>query len=112
MTYATSRLHGPVNIGLGMNMWALDTVDVTTDVDGAGFISDGGQRGMQKGDLVWVRIWTTAIPATSAEMMTAAGTANILTAMGMHVVLGISTTGPGYAADLTNVTALTMTNSD
>lgn len=96
---------GPV----GMKIWVYDTVDVTTDVDGAGYISDAKERGMEKGDLVYVRIWTTAIPAETSEKQTAAGTANILTAMGTHVCLGISTAG---AADLTNVTALTVTNSD
>jgi hypothetical protein len=97
---------GPV----GMTIWYYDTVDVTTDVDGAGYISDAKKRGMQKGDLVYVRIWTTAPPVDTSELQTAANAANILTAMGVHVVLGISaTTG---AADLTNVTALTVTNSD
>jgi hypothetical protein len=100
-----ARGHGP----FGMTIWVYDTVDVTTDVDAAGYISDGLERGMQKGDLVYVRIWTTAVPVATSEMQTAAGTANILTAMGTHVVLGISTAG---AADLTNVTALTVTNSD
>jgi hypothetical protein len=94
---------------LGMKIWVYDTVDVTTDVDGAGYISDALERGMQKGDLVYVRIWTTAIPTATSELQTAANVANILTAMGTHVVLGISTAG---AADLTNVTALTVTNSD
>lgn len=94
---------------LGKTHWVYDTVDITTDVDGAGYFSDALERGMQKGDTIEVRIWTTAIPTTSAEMRTAAATANILTAMGTHVVLGISTAG---AADLTNVTAWTVTNSD
>jgi len=63
---------------------------------------------MQKGDLVYVRIWTTAVPTETSEMQTAAGTANILTAMYIHIVLGISTAG---AADLTNGLAITITNS-
>lgn len=95
---------------IGMKIWVYDTVDVTTDVDGAGYITDAKERGMEKGDLVYVRIWTTAIPAATSEKQTAAGSANILTAMGTHVCLGLhATTG---AADLTNVTALTVTNSD
>jgi len=111
MSYATSRLSGPLVQGgsIGFRLWVLDTVDITTDVDGAGFISDGKERGMHKGDIVIVRIWTTAIPAETSEMLTADGTANDLTAVGLHWVIGISTAG---AADLTNVLALTATNSD
>ncbi len=112
MSYATSKLSGPVCMvggGLSFRLWVLDTVDITTDVDGAGFISDAKERGMYKGDIVIVRIWTTAIPAATSEMLTADGTANDLTAVGLHWVIGISTAG---AADLTNVLALTATNSD
>ena len=94
---------------IGMTIWVYDSVDVTGDVDTAGYISDAKERGMQKGDIVWHRIWTTAPPTETSELQTAAGTANILTAMGQHVVLGITTAG---AADLTAVTALTMTNGD
>lgn len=100
-----SQAAGPV----GFKLWVYDTVDITTDVDGAGYISDGKERGMEKGDIVIVRIWTTAIPAATSEKVTADGTANDLTAVGLHWCIGISTAG---AADLTNVLALTATNSD
>lgn len=93
---------------LGMKIWVYDTVDTNSTVYAAGYISDGLERGMQKGDILYCRIWTTAVPATSAEMVTAAATANILTAVYTHAVLGLSTAG---AADLTNGVALTLTNS-
>jgi hypothetical protein len=109
MTYATSKLHGPLHIGLGMRFWALDTVDIVTDVDAAGFISDAKERGMYKGDFVFVRVWTTAIPTETSEMLTAAGVANVIADYAMMVVMGISTAG---AADLSNETAITITNSD
>lgn len=112
MAYNSARLGLLAHSGgpLGMSIWYYDSVDVTGDVDTAGYISDAKERGMQKGDIVYHRIWTTAAPTTTAEMQTAAGTANVLTAMGIHVVLGLNaTTG---AADLTAVTALTVTNSD
>lgn len=111
MAYAAANLTlmaqsaGPI----GGKLWLYDTVDVTTDVDGAGYISDGKTRGMEKGDIVIVRIWTTAVPTTTAEKQTADGVANDLTAVGLHWCIGISTAG---AADLTNVLALTATNSD
>jgi hypothetical protein len=112
MSYATSKLAGPVAMVAGplsFRLWVLDTVDATTDVDTAGFISDAKERGMYKGDVVIVRIWTTAIPAATSEMLTADGTANDLTAVGFHFVIGMSTAG---AADLTNVLAITATNTD
>jgi len=93
---------------LGMSVWYYDTVDTNATVYAIGYISDALKRGMQKGDVVYVRIWTTAVPTTSAEMRTAAATANILTAQYIHLVLGISTAG---AADLTNGLAITITNS-
>jgi hypothetical protein len=112
MSYATSALAGPITQVAGpvsFRLWLLDTVDTTTDVDGAGFISDAKERGMYKGDIVIVRIWTSAIPAATSEMLTPDGTANDLTAVGLHFVIGMSTAG---AADLTNVLAITATNSD
>jgi hypothetical protein len=96
---------GPV----GMKIWVYDTVDAHATVDAADYITDAKERGMEKGDLVYVRVWTTAIPAATSEKQTAAGTANILSTMGTHIVLGISTAGAG---NLTNVTVLTMTDSD
>jgi len=99
-----SQTAGP----LGMSTWVYDTVDTNSTVYAIGYISDALERGMQKGDLVYVRIWTTAVPTETSEMQTAAGTANILPAMYIHIVLGISTAG---AADLTNGTAITITNS-
>jgi hypothetical protein len=99
------QVAGPI----GKKHFIYDTVDVTTDVDTAGYFSNGKEVGMEKGDTIEVRIWTTAIPAATSEKQTAANVANILTAMGTMVVLGISTAG---AADVTNVTAWTVTNSD
>lgn len=111
MAYASAYLNcfaqapGPI----GMKMWVYDTADAHATVDAIGYIDDAKARGMEKGDLVYVRVWTTAVPATTAEKQTAKATANILITMGTHVVDGISTAG---AADLTNVTVLTMTDSD
>lgn len=93
---------------LGMSVWYYDTVDTNATTYAIGYISDALERGMQKGDVVYVRIWTTAVPVASSELRTAAATANILTAQYIHLVLGISTAG---AADLTNGLAITITNS-
>ena len=92
---------------VGFNMWLYDTVDAI------GYISDAAQpaanpRGIEKGDIIIVRRWTTAIPATQAEKLTAAATANVLVGVTLHNVLGISTAG---AADLTDGTAVAVTNT-
>lgn len=100
-----SQVHGPV----GMKIWVYDTTDATGTIDTAGYISNAGDIGMEKGDVVYVRIWTSAIPATTSAKLTAAATAAVLSAMGQYVVMGISTAG---AADLAATTALTVTNSD
>lgn len=110
MAYTPATLGMVAHSGgpLGMTIWVYDTVDVNSTVYAAGYISDGLERGMQKGDILYCRIWTTASPTETSEMVTAAATANILTAVYTHVVLGLSTAG---AADLTNGVAITLTNS-
>jgi len=96
---------GPV----GMKLWVYDTTDAHATVDAIGYIDDAKARGMEKGDLVYVRVWSSAIPTTTALKQTAKASATVLSTMGTHIVDGISTAG---AADLTDVTVLTMTDSD
>ena len=98
---------------VGVGVYVYDTVDAVATVYAAGYISDAGAsasggRGMEKGDIVIVRRWTTAIPASTSEKLTAAATANILVGTTIHMVLGISTAG---AADLTDGLAITITNT-
>lgn len=57
--------------GLGCKLWIYDTVDATGTVDGTDYFAGMsapayGHRGMEVGDLVLVRIWTTSVPATTA----------------------------------------------
>lgn len=96
---------GPVGFG----MWIYDTTDATGDIDTAGYISDALAKGMEKGDIVIVRIWTTSIPTNNAQKITAAGTASVISAVGLYVLMGISTAGAG---DLAATTALTVSNTD
>ena len=112
MAYASKHLRKVLDLGgnVGGSLWVYDTVDATTDVDGAGYFSDAKAKGMLKGDLVLVRIWTTAVPVATSELQAADGAGNDLVAVGWHFVIGINaTTG---AADLTAVLAVTATNSD
>lgn len=94
---------------VGFREWLYDSVDITTDFDTAGYISDARARGMRKGDKITHRIWTTAVPTEDAQLLSADGSDNDLVAVGSHFVIGISAAG---AADLPAVTAMTVTNSD
>lgn len=91
---------------LGINLWVYDTVDVTGDVDAAGYFTNVGAgaanpRGMEVGDLVIVRIWTTAVPTGSTTAKNTAPPADA----GLHIVRAISAAG---AATLSAETALTV----
>src|SRR5690349_18025326 len=97
-----AQVAGPV----GMKVWVYDTADAETTVDGAGYIDDALTRGMEKGDIVYNRRWTTSVPADTSEKTTADGVANDLISVFIHFVIGISTAG---AADLTNGLAITAT---
>jgi hypothetical protein len=108
-TSATLSLQTQGGGPIGLNIWSYDTIDATGDIDQAGYITDARVKGMAKGDLVVARIWTTAVPTSSAQLQTAAATASVLSAMGIYIVMGMSTAG---AADLSAVLALTVTNSD
>ena len=94
---------------IGCKFWVYDDVTAAGDFDAIGFISDAKEKGMEKGDMILHRIWTTAAPTETSEKQTADGVANILTDVGWHVVMGISTAG---AADLSSETAVVVTNSD
>ncbi len=110
MAYTRDTLTMFKSVGgeIGMKWWVYDTVDAVATVYAAGYISDAKVRGMEKGDIVIVRRWTTAIPATTDQKLTAAGTACVLAGVTQHVCLGMSTAG---AADLTDGEAIAVTNT-
>lgn len=112
MAYVSKHLRAITDLGgiVGGKLWAYDTVDATADVDTAAYISDAKEKGMLKGDIVIVRIWTTAVPVATSELQAADGAGNDLVSVNLHWVIGINaTTG---AADLTATLALTATNAD
>lgn len=112
MSYNSEHLRKAVDFGgiVGGSLFVYDTVDATGDVDAAGYISDAKAKGMLKGDVVLVRIWTTAVPVDTSELQAADGAGNDLVSVNLHFVIGINaTTG---AADLTATLAITPTNAD
>lgn len=107
-TSATLRIALEVPGVYGFKLWLFDTTDVTADVDTSAYISDAVKKGMNKGDLILRRTWTS-LPTRATGMQTAAGSAPVLASGGFHWVLGITSAG---AADVTDVTALAVTNTD
>lgn len=101
MAYAPSELRlivgGAMSNLSGPNVWSLDSVDALATVDGAGYISDATARGVRVGDVVLVRVWTSLTAKTT------------LSAISFMAVASISGAG---AANLTDGTAISVTNTD
>lgn len=78
---------------LGISIWVYDTVDATGTVDGTDYlagVSAGAANplGVEVGDLVIVRIWTTALPTT-----TTAKNAATPADAAFHIVRGVDADG-------------------
>lgn len=110
MAYSTSNPPIMIQRGgqYGGALWKYDTTDATGTVDTSAYISNALALGMKKGDLVLRTTWS-ALPTAESDLSTPAATAPTISSMGWHVVLGITAAG---AADLTDTTALTVTNTD
>lgn len=74
MAFDSTYLHLAKEFGgpLGCKLWVYDTADATGTVDGTDYFAGmadpaSTSRGMEVGDMVLVRIWTTAVPVTTAE---------------------------------------------
>jgi hypothetical protein len=78
MAYTSANLHCIQQAINGVSIWHHKSADATGDVDAAGFITDGGSRGMKLGDLVYHKDSTTDA-----------------TAVTMHKVDSVSSTYPG-----------------
>ena len=63
----------------GTALWAYEGTDVHTDVDAADFFSDGSDKGMRVGDIVFVSKTTSTIGTTIhyVAAVTAGGAATI-----------------------------------
>jgi len=113
MAYASRYLRKVLDFGgdVGGALWVYDTPDAVATVYAAGYITDAGKKGMQKGDIVIHRRWTTAAPVASSELKTAAGAANILLGGTLMYVMGLAASGNDYTADLADGTAVSVTNT-
>jgi len=102
--YLAIKQHIPNEVG-GQEWW-YDTTDAVTVVRAANYITDALARGMEKGDIIWVRVWS-ALPNTSTAKQTAVATAPTLTGIQQMLVLGVTSAG----ADLSDGSAITATNT-
>lgn len=110
MAYEPTHLTLDREVGgkVGRKWWNYNSVDSLATIYAIGYISDARTIGMAKGDIVTVTRWTSAVPTTNAEKTTAAGVANIVVGVTLHVVMGVSTAG---AADLSDGQAIAVTNT-
>lgn len=88
---------------LGINIWVYDTTDVTGDVDASGYFAGVGigatnPLGMEVGDIVIVRIWTTSVPTTTTAKNAAAPAD-----AAFHIVRAVSAAGAATVATETAI---------
>lgn len=110
MAYSSAHLREILDFGgkVGGKLYVYDTADAIATVYAIGYIDDAKVKGMRKGDIVYVRRWTTTVPVADSETLTAAAVANIFLGMTVCTVLGMSAAG---AADLTDGTLMSVTNT-
>ena len=100
-------LGGQGKRGAAPQMWSYATADAHTTVDGSGYFNGGtsafgGAFSMlERGDVIFVVVWSGTVNSASA---------GIPSTYGPHLVLDKSTT-TGFI-DVTNVSTLTVTDSD
>lgn len=100
MAFSSSNLHLASEFGgtLGAKLWVYDTADATAVVSAADYFAGMGapaygHRGMEVGDLMLVRIWTTAVPLTTA-LKNAANPADAA----WHIVRAVASNGNASVA--------------
>ena len=100
MAFDSTYLHLAKEYGgpLGCKFWVYDTTDATGDVDATDYFAGmsapaTNHRGMEVGDMVLRRTWTTAVPATTA----AKNAANPADA-GWHMVRAVDADGNATVA--------------
>lgn len=81
------------------NEWLLDVTDTIATVNTSNYISDGVRRGMNKGDIVTVRIWDVV------------GTGDV-SAIHLCWVINTATGTDTLGVDLTDGLAITATDTD
>lgn len=87
--------------GQGYNEWSFDSEDAGSAVRVNGYITDAEQKGLEVGDWVWHRQWTSY-----TDQYTRTGP--VLNA-NLMVVASINANG---SADLTDGTAISVTDTD
>ncbi|MEL6662811.1 MAG: hypothetical protein AAFR33_07390 [Pseudomonadota bacterium] len=84
---------------IGLNLWVYDSLDAVGDVDAADYFSDAVQKGMNVGDRIYFRRWTTSLPTKTSNKNT-----NTLADAAFFVVTSLD----GDAATVAQETALVV----
>lgn len=79
----------------GFNEWVYDTTDAHATVDTSGYFTGDAVSMLRVGDVILVRVFTTAAKTT-------------LSTIGNHVVLS----NTGSVVNVSDVTAIAVTNTD
>ena len=87
---------GPV----GRKEWTYETLEAVGAVDADDYFTDVKKLGVEVGDLIYCRIWTTAIPANNAAKYTA-----VLADAARFVVTSFAGTAATVAAETALVVA-------
>jgi len=74
MAFTPSSLYGPYNLtpgGLGQSYWLYETLDAVGAIDASDYFAGMaapavGNRGMEVGDIIQARVWTTAVPTSTS----------------------------------------------
>lgn len=85
--------------GAYYNEWLLDTTDAIATVNTSNYVSDGVKRGMNKGDIVTVRVWDVIGTGTCS-------------AIHLCWVIDTGTGSDTLGVDLTDGLAITATDTD
>lgn len=98
MAYVSSelRLMVPSMNASSPQLWSLQGTDAQADVNTADYVSDALARGMRKGDIVIYTKWDNISTKATCQG---------------HILLSVLTVDAG-GADLSDGTAITVTNTD
>lgn len=101
MAYVAEHLQLDVSgmSNTGNRQWTLNTTDAIATVNTANYVSDGVSRGMNQGDLVWVK-QRASLPSGDVS------------AVSLCFVNNVGTGSDGLGVDLTDGLTVTATDTD
>jgi hypothetical protein len=113
MAYVSYTLRNETSaIDGSIRRWLMDNNDTPATIDTAGYITDARTKGLQVGDIITYRQWTTAPVAPSSGRSNPGvdpSAYGAFVALSTHIVLSIAVNG---SANLSDATVNVVTNTD